>query len=105
MQDAASMLRMARRRAGLTQRGLARRAGVPQPTISRIERGQVSPSIATLGPLIQACGMQLEVVDRPGAGVDRSLIAQRLALSPRERLRRAVTEWEGTRVFREAAVG
>ncbi len=35
------MLNMARRRAGLTQRELSRLTGVPQPSISRIERGVV----------------------------------------------------------------
>lgn len=96
------MLRMARRRAGLSQRELARRAGVPQPTVSRIERGRMSPSLDTLGPLIEACGMELEVVERPGAGVDRTLIVQRLRMRPAERLQRAVEEWEGTAPFRDA---
>jgi len=84
------MLRMARRRAGLTQRELARRAGVPQPTISRIERGQVSPSLATLGPLIEACGMQLEVVELLGRGVDRGQLWEGLRRTPTERLAYAV---------------
>jgi transcriptional regulator with XRE-family HTH domain len=90
MQDAAAMLRMARRRAGLSQRELARRADVPQPTVSRIERGRISPSLDTLGPLIEACGMALEVVERPGAGVDRGQIEDGLRRSPRERLEYAV---------------
>lgn len=84
------MLRMARRRAGLSQRELARRAGVPQPTVSRIERGLMSPSLDTLGPLIEACGMELEVVEHPGAGVDRGQIQDGLRRSPRERLAYAV---------------
>lgn len=84
------MLRMARRRAGFTQRELARRSGVPQPTISRIERGQVSPSLATLAPLIEACGMQLEVMDRPGAGIDRGQLWDGLHRTPAQRLAYAV---------------
>lgn len=98
------MLRMARRRAGLTQRELARRAGVPQPTVSRIERARVSPSFETLAPLIDACGMQLEVVDRPGDGVDRTLIRQRLAMTPTQRLQRGALEWNATRAFRLARI-
>lgn len=86
MHDAAGMLRTARRRAGLSQRELARRAGVPQPTVSRIERGRVSPSVATLAPLIEACGMELEVVERPGAGVDRTQLWDGLVRSPAQRL-------------------
>jgi transcriptional regulator with XRE-family HTH domain len=83
------MLRIARRRAGLTQRALAAKAGVPQPTISRIERDVVSPSVSTLEPLIRACGMELEVVERPGSGVDRTLIAEHLKLTPGQRARLA----------------
>jgi transcriptional regulator with XRE-family HTH domain len=100
--DAARMLNMARRRAGLTQRELARRTGTAQPTISRIERGLMSPTVATLEPLIKACGMELEIIERPGVGVDRTLIVERLKMTPDERLRRAVEEWEGTAFIREA---
>ncbi len=84
------MLRMARRRAGLTQRELARRAGVPQPTVSRIEAGRISPSLATLGPLIEACGMEIEVIERAGEGVDRGQLWDGLRRSPASRLRYAV---------------
>lgn len=103
--DAARMLNMARRRAGLSQRELARRTGTAQPTISRIERGLMSPTVATLEPLIKACGMELEIIERPGVGVDRSLIVERLKMNPTERLRRAVEEWEGTAFLREARAG
>jgi transcriptional regulator with XRE-family HTH domain len=101
--NAAAMLRMARRRAGLTQRELARRAGVSQPTISRIEHGVVSPSVDTLSPLIEACEMDLLIVDRPGEGVDRTLIRERLMMTPGERVARSVQEWLGTEPFRRAA--
>jgi transcriptional regulator with XRE-family HTH domain len=100
--DAAAMLRMARRRAQLSQRELARRAGVPQATISRIERGVVSPTFDTLDPLIRACGMQIVPVEQRGHGVDRSQIRERLALSPEERWRLAVDAANGVRRFQEA---
>jgi transcriptional regulator with XRE-family HTH domain len=103
--NGAAILRTARRRAGLTQRELARRAGVPQPTISRIEREVVSPSVDTITPLIEACGMELLVMDQPGEGLDRSLIRQRLLMSPAERMARSVQEWLGTEPFRRAAQG
>src|SRR5262245_20456072 len=51
----------ARRRAGLTQRVVAQRAGVTQPTVARIERGDVEPSFERLLSLIRACGLDLEV--------------------------------------------
>ncbi|HTO89020.1 MAG TPA: helix-turn-helix transcriptional regulator [Thermoanaerobaculia bacterium] len=60
---AASILRDARRRAGLSQRGLGRRAGVPQATVARIEEGRTSPRFETLDRLLAACGFDL--VARP----------------------------------------
>ncbi|MGH3074161.1 MAG: helix-turn-helix domain-containing protein [Gaiellales bacterium] len=55
------LLRDARDHAGLTQRELARRAGTSQAMVARIERGQQSPSIATLDRLVRACGLDLTV--------------------------------------------
>lgn len=87
-----SALRYARRRAGLTQRELARRAGVPQPTVARIEAGRVSPRTDTLERLLRACGQELALRDRLGEGMDRSAIRELLRLSPAERLRLAAEE-------------
>jgi transcriptional regulator with XRE-family HTH domain len=100
--DAAAMLRMARRRAQLSQRELARRAGVPQATISRIENRVVSPTLDTFDPLIRACGMQLSIVDQRGVDVDRSQIRERLAMTPSERFRLAVDAANGVRELRRA---
>lgn len=94
--QAGTILREARRRAGLTQRELARRAGVPQPAVSRIERSHVSPRLETLDVLLRACGVALDLVERPGLGVDRTLIRERLALSSIERARSTATEWNRT---------
>ncbi|HKI27951.1 MAG TPA: helix-turn-helix transcriptional regulator, partial [Actinomycetota bacterium] len=57
--DAAETLRDARRRAGLSQRELARRAHTPQPTIARIESHAVVPRMDTLDRLLAACGVTL----------------------------------------------
>ncbi|HZD17928.1 MAG TPA: helix-turn-helix transcriptional regulator [Actinomycetota bacterium] len=100
---ARTLLREARRRAGLGQRELARRAGIPQPTLSRIERGLASPRFDTLDRLLRGCNLSLDLVPRPGAEVDRTLIRGRLRLTPGERARLAVREWERTSVFRERA--
>lgn len=97
---ASTIMRAGRRRAGLTQRELARRARVPQPTISRIERGLVSPSADTLQRLLRACGMELAGVERPGVGVDRTLIQDRLQMTPGARARQAALEWLRTESFR-----
>jgi len=96
------LVRQARREAGLGQRELARTVGIPQPTVSRIERGLASPRFETLDRLLRACGRQLDLVERRGLGVDRTLIRERLRMTPGERARLAVREWEGTAVFRRA---
>lgn len=80
------MLRTARGRAGLTQRELAARTGVPQETIARIERGRVDPRVGTLDRLLEGCGYGLEVEPRLGIGIDRSQIRERLALTMERRL-------------------
>jgi predicted transcriptional regulator len=87
--EAARMLRYARRRAGLSQRALALRAGVPQPAIARIERGVVTPRVATLQELLSAAGSTLEVTPRLGIGVDRTLIRASLARTPEDRIHAA----------------
>lgn len=46
----------ARHDAGLSQRELAHRAGVPLSTVGRIERGTVSPTVQTLERLAEALG-------------------------------------------------
>jgi transcriptional regulator with XRE-family HTH domain len=89
---ARSILLEARRGAGLSQRELSRRSGVPQAAISRIEHGLVSPRTETIDRLLRACGKDVELVERPGAGVDRTLIRALFRLSPGERLRLAARE-------------
>jgi transcriptional regulator with XRE-family HTH domain len=100
--DARSIALEARLQAGLSQRELARRSGVPQAAISRIERGLVSPRVDTLDRLLRACGKDVGLVVRPGTGLDRTLIRERLPLPVAERARLAVIEWENTRVFDRA---
>ncbi|MEX0991163.1 MAG: helix-turn-helix transcriptional regulator [Actinomycetota bacterium] len=97
------ILNMARRRAGLTQRELAELAGVPQPTVSRIERGKTVPTFDTLDRLLEACGMELVVEDQAREDdVDRSLIREWLSWTPEQRAVRAAEEWERTAPFRRA---
>ena len=56
---AASLLREARQRSGLSQAELGRRAGVTQSMISAYESGQRQPALPTLARLIEAAGLQL----------------------------------------------
>lgn len=47
-------IRRRRRAAGLTQTGLARRAGIRPETVNRIERGRTTPDFATIRKLVEA---------------------------------------------------
>ena len=87
---AARMLRHSRRSAGLTQRALAARTGVPQETIARIEAARVDPRISTLDRLLEGCGYGLAHLPRLGLGIDRTQIHALLDLTPSERLAVAV---------------
>jgi transcriptional regulator with XRE-family HTH domain len=53
------LLKAVRRRHGLTQADLARRAGTSQPVISAYERGLRDPSYETLRRLVEGAGERL----------------------------------------------
>ena len=87
------LIREVRRRRGLSQARLAIRAGTTQSAISRIERDQVSPSVATLRSLLHLLGEELELgVSEPDSGIDRSMIRHNLTLEPAARARRSL-DW------------
>ena len=88
--SAATYVNQARRAAGVSQRELSRRTGVPQSAIARIERGQQVPRADTLEKLLQACGFELRLGPARGGGVDTREIDRFLQLTPAERLERAV---------------
>ncbi|MCW0216159.1 MAG: helix-turn-helix domain-containing protein [Pseudonocardia sp.] len=67
--DPGGLVRAARRRADLSQRGLAAEAGMARSTVSRIEAGTLVPSLATLGRLLAVAGLRLVLVDEDGAVV------------------------------------
>jgi transcriptional regulator with XRE-family HTH domain len=64
--NAAQLIRETRLRHGLDQGALARRCRTSQTYISRIERGDISPTVQTLGKLLQAMGEQLALHSVPG---------------------------------------
>src|ERR671930_1059805 len=101
--DAGRMVRYARRRAGLTQRALAERAGIPQPAIARMERGAVRSRLDTVLHVLDAAGFTLEVMPEIGLGVDRSLIRAALERSPEERIQAATVAARNLRAYLEAA--
>ena len=98
-----TQLMRARSAAGLSQRELARRAGVPQSTVGRIETDAMVPRVDTLQRLLGECGAELQVVPRPGAGVDRTQLRERLKLSPLERVEEAAAAARAIAPLRGAA--
>jgi transcriptional regulator with XRE-family HTH domain len=60
-----ALVRTARRRRGLSQAELARRAGTSQPVISAYEHGRRDPSVTTLRRLIEATGERLSISSHP----------------------------------------
>jgi transcriptional regulator with XRE-family HTH domain len=58
--DAGELVRRTRERHGVSQARLARRARTTQAVVSRIERGEASPSIDTVRRLLAAMGWELD---------------------------------------------
>jgi transcriptional regulator with XRE-family HTH domain len=99
---ASEILRAARAHAGLTQRALAARAGVPQPTVAAIETGRQDPRYRTLERLVRACGQELDLLPGAGDGIDRTQFRATLRLSPARRLARAADGARALRALRAA---
>jgi len=86
----ARLVREARRRARLSQRELARRAGTAQSVVARIERGQTDPAAETLLRLLHEAGFRLSVELTPRREPASHMLAdvpRILSLTPEERLR------------------
>lgn len=90
--SAARLLTNARRHAGLSQRALARKAGVPHSTVARIELGRLSPRADTLERLMRTAGWTLATEPTLGLGVDRSQIRELIRLTPGQRARLAAAD-------------
>jgi ribosome-binding protein aMBF1 (putative translation factor) len=84
-----TLVREARRRAGLSQADLAARVQTTQSAIARLESGATAPSLERVTELVRACGFDLEVqlVPRDDAAVAAARRNRRL--TPEERLQKA----------------
>jgi transcriptional regulator with XRE-family HTH domain len=58
---AGSLVRLARLKAGLTQRQLADRLGVTQPVVAADESGRRQPTVPTLMRIVSAAGFDLRL--------------------------------------------
>jgi transcriptional regulator with XRE-family HTH domain len=82
-----ALIRQAREAEGLTQAALARRLGITQPSIARLEAAGDEVTVATLQRALNAMGraLTLEVVPRKSS-IDETLLHSTLRLTPDERL-------------------
>jgi transcriptional regulator with XRE-family HTH domain len=77
---------------GLTQAQLALRAGSTQAALSRLERGELSPTFETVERLLEVMGERADlVVNRLPADYDRARLAALRAREPAERLTLALS--------------
>lgn len=90
--NVAELIKQTRKRHGLSQQSLALRAATDQAAISRIERGEVSPSVETVDRLLAAMGERLRLETEPLAR-DHDPLHVRAALqrTPAERLELALS--------------
>jgi transcriptional regulator with XRE-family HTH domain len=88
--DVGGWVRALRKRHDLTQAQLAYRAGTSQQAISRIEAGEVSPSVALLERLAVTCGEEL-VLDsrRREVPFEEAQLAEQAAMPMADRLQLA----------------
>src|SRR3954454_16939786 len=98
-QLAASLLRLARLRRGLSQRQLAELAGVPQSTIGRIETFRQQPTLPLLARLLAAAEFELRTRIEDYDNHDDVLDARRSRMSSTQqrRLRRAQDRFAAAR--------
>jgi transcriptional regulator with XRE-family HTH domain len=84
------LVRATRKRQRVTQAQLALRAGTSQNAVSRIERGDVSPSVETIERLLAAMGERLELsVKRIEGEFDTDHLADSMKQTMSERLERS----------------
>ena len=99
----ATLVREARRRAGLTQTELARRVGTTQSAIARLERGHTDPSVERVRHLVNAVGLDLHVGLAPIDDSDWSVARSNLALDVDARVRQHAAALRFARAGRQAA--
>ncbi|MGH9189737.1 MAG: helix-turn-helix domain-containing protein [Acidimicrobiales bacterium] len=92
--DAALLLRTARRRSGLTQKDLARRAATTQSSVAAYETGAKQPSMATLTRLVAAADLSVVLTLVPARSPVPGVV---------EAIGRSVSEGSETEALRMAA--
>ena len=82
-----NIIRMAREAEGLTQAQLAKRLGITQPSIARLEAAGDNVTLATLQRALNVMNRTLEVTSRKmPSSVDDTQILEALRYTPGQRL-------------------
>jgi transcriptional regulator with XRE-family HTH domain len=94
------LIRMAREAEGLTQVQLAKRLGITQPSVARLEAAGDNVTLATLQRALNVMNRTLEITARQmPSSVDETQIAEALRLTPGERLERFDRTYDSVRAF------
>lgn len=88
---AGTLIREARKRAGLSQAALGHRLGVPGSAIGRWERGEVDPGFDSVLRTVRATGLDLTMALTSSDDHDVTLIRRTLSQTPQSRLEEMVT--------------
>jgi transcriptional regulator with XRE-family HTH domain len=98
--DTGAIIRQAREAEGLTQAQLARRLGITQPSVARLEAAGDNVTVATLQRALNVMNRTLELrAALMPSSVDDTLIVEALKLTPGERLERFERSYAGVRAF------
>lgn len=81
-----SIVREARRRAGISQEQLAARLSTTQSAVARMERGRTEPSFARVVEAVRVCGLDLLPRLLAADDADWSVASANLALSIDQRV-------------------
>ena len=88
--SSATLIRQARKRAGLTQAELASKVATTQSAVARWERGASRPTVERLQSLVEACGLELSFGLTPRNDDELAALRRNLTLSVDERVARVV---------------
>jgi transcriptional regulator with XRE-family HTH domain len=100
-----SLIREAREAEGLTQAALARRLGITQPAIARLEAAGDEVTVASLQRALNAMGRALVLqVVKQHSSIDETLLRAALELTPDERLRQFERWYEDIQALRAEVI-
>jgi transcriptional regulator with XRE-family HTH domain len=99
------LVREARKRAGLTQRELAQKAGTTQSAVARLESGRTRPAFDDVLRLVRLCGFDLDIMLVERDQSDWAQASRLAPLTPSQRVDRAVAVAAQLREIRRSGHG